>query len=330
MPTIPKITPIDFLVGKRFPRPASSLGRSVSGVGWFPAEDWSEDQHPLYEEIKKYRAELALKAPEEVDLMCEQIRQAERELAEKKRFFNKNNAQADFVHWAKATYWTLEEAVALVFGKNPECVNKKTMTAKYLDDFGFFQSPFVKEYNKVVDLAERAKNWKQLYDPTYPSLFLVWAKKNSIPVPSLLDEQVTLRNGNLLDWKNLYDELLAKHNSFAEKANEAISQRDGYIAKLEACSKSLEEKVSSLETKSTQTEALCKPINAKERDTFLKMIIGMAMGGYAYDPSAAKSHATNEIYGDLLLRGIRLDQDTIRNKLKEATLLVDSDKTGIE
>ncbi|WP_119324598.1 hypothetical protein [Capsulimonas corticalis] len=64
-----------------------------------------------------------------------------------------------------------------------------------------------------------------------------------------------------------------------------------------------------------------KPIVPRERDTFLKLIGGMAAGGYGYDPQASRSSIVKEIHDDLARQGIALDLDTIRNKLKEASRL---------
>ncbi len=65
-----------------------------------------------------------------------------------------------------------------------------------------------------------------------------------------------------------------------------------------------------------------KPLAPRERDTLLKIILGMAMGGYGYDPAASKSSTVKEIHDDLALRGIVLDPDTIRNKLRDAVNLI--------
>jgi hypothetical protein len=39
------------------------------------------------------------------------------------RFFTQPQAKADFGHWSKAEHWSLDEAIALVFGKAPEIVS---------------------------------------------------------------------------------------------------------------------------------------------------------------------------------------------------------------
>ena len=62
-----------------------------------------------------------------------------------------------------------------------------------------------------------------------------------------------------------------------------------------------------------------KPLNASERDSLLKLLIGMAVQGYRYNPEAKKSGVVTEIKADLERLGITLDEDTIRNHLKQAS-----------
>ena len=65
-----------------------------------------------------------------------------------------------------------------------------------------------------------------------------------------------------------------------------------------------------------------RPLTTRERDTLLKLIIGMAVKGYGYDPTAARNEATSEITKDLDELGIGLDADTVRAKLKEGADLL--------
>ena len=50
----------------------------------------------------------------------------------------------------------------------------------------------------------------------------------------------------------------------------------------------------------------------------LKLIYGMAVRGYTYNPADKRSTIVPEIVGDLALEGIPLSDDTIRRYLKEA------------
>ncbi|MCB9983642.1 MAG: hypothetical protein H6861_08245 [Rhodospirillales bacterium] len=73
-----------------------------------------------------------------------------------------------------------------------------------------------------------------------------------------------------------------------------------------------------LETRNSKTPTPLKPLSDRERSSLLKMIIGMAVKGYQYDPKAKRSPTAGEIVSDLQLLGISLDEDTARKWLKEA------------
>ena len=133
---------------------------------------------------------------------AEQLAQAESE--EQTRFFNQPYAKADFGHWSKAAYWTLDEAVALSFGKAPERVTWETIKP-FVD-----VSPFAYQYGRRRDLALRAAASKQLSDPAWPGFFLAWAKRTDLAVPSELVAAVTARGIQIADWKTHYDELKKK------------------------------------------------------------------------------------------------------------------------
>lgn len=67
-----------------------------------------------------------------------------------------------------------------------------------------------------------------------------------------------------------------------------------------------------------------KPEGAVSRKSLLKLVIGMAVKGYTYDPSAKKNTAGTDIKKDLEELGIGLDAQTIRDALKEATEVIPS------
>lgn len=61
-----------------------------------------------------------------------------------------------------------------------------------------------------------------------------------------------------------------------------------------------------------------KEVSTRERDTLLKLIIGLATDGYGYDPNALRSPFPKELEGILVGAGISVSDDTIRKWLKEA------------
>ena len=78
-------------------------------------------------------------------------------------------------------YWTLDEAVALSFGKAPEEVNWPKVE-EFIE-----RSDFAAEYQKRRELVLRAAASNQLSDPVVPAEFLGWAKNMELAVPSDLD-----------------------------------------------------------------------------------------------------------------------------------------------
>lgn len=59
-------------------------------------------------------------------------------------------------------------------------------------------------------------------------------------------------------------------------------------------------------------------LGTRERDTLLKLVIGMAVGGYGYSPVAARSQVPTEISSDLAKQGLSVSDDTVRKWLKVA------------
>ena len=57
----------------------------------------------------------------------------------------------------------------------------------------------------------------------------------------------------------------------------------------------------------------------------LRLIISLAIYGYAYNPQARRSEIPRDIESDLHKLGLSLSIDTIRSLLKEASALIDSD-----
>ena len=194
---------VDYLVRRRFPR--SYLLNAMPFGGTIMAQP---DTGELRLAVNAFKDELAALTPEELDARfneekgkeLEQLR-ARAEQEERQRFYNQSNAKADFAHWAKAAHWTLDEAIALSFGKAPEVVQWEK-----LQNLTELRWPFVTEYVRRRDLALRAKAWEQLYDPVLPGIFLAWAKQTDIDVPPELIEEIEKRGVQVADWKSLYED----------------------------------------------------------------------------------------------------------------------------
>lgn len=69
----------------------------------------------------------------------------------------------------------------------------------------------------------------------------------------------------------------------------------------------------------TEVPANEKILSTRERDTLLKLVVGMAIQGYTFDPKASRSNVPAEIASDLEKLGIGLSDDTVRKWLREAS-----------
>jgi hypothetical protein len=245
--------------------------------------------------------------------------------------FDKAGAVADFDYWSRMTHWTLDEALALSFGKAPEVVSWKVIQP-YIQ-----VSQFARNYARRREMAVRALQWEQLYDPVLPGIFITWAKRTQIEFPPELEAAVAARHV-IEDWKSLYDKLCASIDERiarwkevatkqAETLDDIVVHRDALLAQIEDLNGECTRLRGELEALKSQRAipAEAKPLSARERDSLLKLVIGMAVNGYGFQPRAARSPAPSDVAGDLVQLGIGLDVDTVRKYLKEGAELLPPD-----
>jgi hypothetical protein len=249
------------------------------------------------------------------------------EAHEQQLFFNKPSAEVDVEHWAAMAMWSLEEAIPLTFGKDPNVVQWESISAFTRT------SPFAVAFERRRQIVLRAKAAQVLSDPTSPGAFITWAKRNNIPFPAELETKLSTRGEFIGDWQTLYDrlkegfdELNRRHADLLKSHKELIASRSELIeiakdksemiATLQADRAALEERMSTLQAARQESEP--KELKTRERDSALKLIIGMAVEVYRYNPKANRNEATREIAADLEKVGVPLDQDTVRKWLTEA------------
>jgi len=188
----------------------------------------------------------------------------------------------------------------------------------------------VTQYARRRDLASRAKTWQQLYDPVLPGIFLAWAKRTDIDVPAELVEAVQKRGVQIADWKGLYEQAVAGLDNATKVRDSQIADwrrlydqshkalqdaRDQIIEITEEKNRiiaALQERVAVAADQETSNAALGvmdveeKPLGTKERESLLKLVIGMARDSYNFDPKLSRSSVPQEIANDLAKHGIFL------------------------
>jgi hypothetical protein len=276
---------IAFLVGSRFPDHPWLRDPTRPRVRRFKenAPELPEEQRrAAVAELETYEAELSAKSVEEVRVLydaerrqqAEEVRRKRRaraEAEERGRFFNNPRADADFVHWSKAAYWTVDEGVALLLGKSPDVVNSDSVR-DYTE-----VSAFAHGYAKLRDLARRSQDSGQLARRIEPPIFLEWAKRIGIEYPYELGEKVMSTT----------------------RATRAEAVADPPQAPPQKITKQ-------------------KPLSVRERDTVLKMLGGIALKRYGYNPKAVRNAAITAIVADLDAAGVHVDADTVRKWIREA------------
>ena len=340
--------PIDYLVTRKFPQ--LTMGNALTWAlrGEAPPQELSSDEiSALKAEREEYRATLAtmtvpeIKRLERTELAKERSEKAaDAEKAELLHFFHQPNAEADFDHWSRCAHWSLDEAIALTFGKAPEIVNWKALEHLQTAPAPFLKvSPFVLKYGRLRELTTRATFWKKLFDPVLPPIYIGWAKRNEIEFPSVLAEKVAARSGAFLDWKQAYDDLKQAYDDLKQLRDKQTAQYQDHVsdwkkivALRDETIKRFMARVSSLHTELKQARAHAweqkksqtsdKRESPRQRDNMLKVIIGMAVKGYSYDPKAQRSDRIKEIVGDIEKCGLSLSDDTIRSYLREAAELL--------
>ena len=94
--------------------------------------------------------------------------------------------------------------------------------------------------------------------------------------------------------------------------------------------KQLTEKIDQLQAelaaeKGKQVSPTERRLLTRERETVLKIIIGMAIKGYGHNPQASRNSTAGEVSSDLTLLGIPVSDDTILKYLKEAAEILPPD-----
>lgn len=246
---------------------------------------------------KKYHSELLKLSNDELDKRIAEADERAIALRNLSHPFNLPEVMANdtvFDYWSKAAFWRIEEGVALILGRDPAKVIRKT---KARNEFTARFKPHScgPEFEALYELAHRASTTTQLAQTNIPGFFLAWAKRNRIAVPERLEAIVRAHGIQVADWKTAYDQQVEKV-------------------------KALESRIAELKTPAPDLASAPKMQSAatRERNTLLKLVLGLAMDCYGYQPNAPRSSTAREIASALEVQGIPVSEDTIRKYLVEA------------
>lgn len=100
------------------------------------------------------------------------------------------NLAPDFKYWSKLSYWTNDEAVALLFSKDPEIVTPHILRVERGSPL---KIDFLVEYKNLRDLIARGVEIGEVGVRNAPVAFLEWAEKRGLDIPEELWEPVMTR-----------------------------------------------------------------------------------------------------------------------------------------
>lgn len=270
--------------------------------------------HDLFADAFGPEDELDAVLPELVEMDADQLREQlsrlsgileeraeEHRAKERARPYNQPEALADIEHWSRAACWALDEAVALSFGRNPYVVTFD-LVAPYIQE-----SRFALAYARLQDLVERGAAAGQLAAPIEPVHFIEWCDRWSIEFHHPLRQALEQR-GAAVNWREAY-----------QSSQEWIVDLNIELDEVTALANHLQEQITRLrEERKANKTADKEAVGPKERSSVLKLILGMAIAGYGFDPRATRCSTVKEILSDMHLKGISLGEDTVRKYLNES------------
>lgn len=121
---------------------------------------------------------------------------ADADAKEAARFYNRPEALADFAYWCKVEFWTLDEAVSLLLGRDPQVVTPEALAAELSRPTGFLnlsaapgKAAFHIAHERLRTLMLRAQ---ALASPRLkPSHVLAWAAgSGAVEVPPALAQLI--------------------------------------------------------------------------------------------------------------------------------------------
>ncbi|MCG5234205.1 hypothetical protein [Xanthobacter oligotrophicus] len=281
MVRIPDSAQIKFILNLEFPEVRDPRNRREDGTVQLSNERAEQYQALMVELEGLPDDELQRRHNEAHQEYMEALRVAE----EARWPFNHPSTKADHTYWAQMPLWSIREAVALSLDRDPVALDKYNMESYTVNSS--FAAKFMRQYNLIARTTTAA----EISFPIHPVDFVEWGQSRGI---ELSDAMVTavLTRYPLEDWKD----------AFAEE----VELHDATRAELDRLK---------VEIERTGPDG---GLAQRERSSCLKLIIGMAVKKYRYDPKAARNSAVTNIANDLNELGIGIDVDTVRKWLKEA------------
>lgn len=303
-----KLGPIDFLLTRKFDQFCVNyaLGRVKDSA--MAVQLHGEPTPQIVEKIRAEYATLQALSPDELKRRYKEESDQFSAEEERKLPFSRENAQADFNYWARASFWTVEEGLLLIMGRDPRRVTAKNIRMYQRS------SEFARQFAAQCELARRAALMRQIEDSNLPGVFVAWAKRSQLEIDPALEPALEAFGVKIVDWQGIVE----SQGKTIDELNETLGEQNNLVAQLTQQLDAMRRRIEELEPNQSSEDSL----GHKERTSLLKLVIGMAVQGYRFEPEKDRNSATREIADDLELLGIALDRDTILKWLREGASLL--------
>lgn len=326
--------------------PAKAVNKARADVSEGRIRDAAEDYirgAEIFEKALQALSPAALKAlvDDEQELEAIQI-QAHTRNQERGRFFNRPDAAADFAGWVTQPCWSLDEAVALILGKDPKIVSWDRIEP--MVPF----SEFAGRFSDIREHLNKARRNGQLIDPVRPDQFFRWAKGRGVTLPAGLETLFDAKHARTAkagdgSTKTGDNELVRKNRAVLTDVEKADPEPDNSTSKrvgrTVANATEVNENIIHLDREEARLKAIRdRALGEKETADFpppdladdlvqslRKMILAMAIGRYGYRPQQGRQSTVTDISVDLQSAGIELPKDAVRVLLEEASRCLPDD-----
>ncbi len=204
--------------------------------------------------------------------------------------------QAEINYWGRISSWTIAEIALLAMNIDPRCVIVEHVRAAPV------KSPVRRTYFGWVEIFLRGFEEQSERAKLDPIDVLEFCERMGFDFPKRLGDEVR-RVAPLRGASRVVEDV-----TDAVGGNWSVGEGD------QPPSKAL-----------TLEADVIKDVGARERTSMLRLILGMAIAGYKYNPESARSNVISEIESDLQNLDLNLTAETIRKYLREAAELLPGD-----
>ena len=135
---------------------------------------------------RRYTAHLKTLSRAELDKLFGEMQSeiARRSPDHERFFYNEPFANAEYDHWVRQPAWSMEEATALLLGKDPDVIDLLALR-NFNGAIGF-----AAKFNRLLYKLQEAKERGELSENVPPMALIAWARAHQIEVPSELTASI--------------------------------------------------------------------------------------------------------------------------------------------